>query len=416
MTDRSVAARPRGNTGLVQCGADGFDDSVQSRWWDVAFVGVPTLAAGVVLVGGTEPNDLLSVAALVGMIALWGLFRLLRHRSSSAELVIHVALPVLSLIAIAGSPNAGTIQALVFPFIWTVASTYRFAILNNLAFGVASFFAFVVGLGTATGRGADSSVLVSAAGIAGFSLVFSVAFGTWIARISMWGTERARLLADLTAAQDDLAAAHRGAGERLERERISRELHDTLTQSLTGLVMLSQRATRLAEADAPDLAALRTQLALVDDVAREALGEARAVVASSASLQVDRGLASALSLLAERVTRETGIRVSSTVAGSTSRELEVVLLRCAQEALANVRKHSGATSARVEVAPRGTGLVLSVTDDGTGFDRPDEAASRGFGLTGMGERLALVGGGLEISSTPTGGARLVVTIPEGARA
>jgi signal transduction histidine kinase len=202
----------------------------------------------------------------------------------------------------------------------------------------------------------------------------------------------------------------------MERERISRELHDTLTQSLTGLVMLSQRAARLAGAEEPDLPALRRQLELVDDVAREALGEARAVVASSASLQVDRGLAAALSLLAERMTRETGILVSSAVTASTTRELEVVLLRCAQEALANVRKHSGATMARVEVTHDSADLRLSITDDGTGFDRVDRAATRGFGLTGMSERLALVGGDLDVSRTPTGGARLVITIPEGARA
>lgn len=412
MTEQSVATTLRVRTRL-DCETDGFDDSVQSRWWDVAFLGVPAIAAGVVLVGGTDAGDLVSVTALLGMVALWGLFRLLRHRSTSAAAVIQVVLPLLSIVAIAGSPNAGSIQALVFPFIWTVAATYRLAMVYNLAFGIASFFAFAVGLGTATGQGISASVLVSAAGIAGFSLIFSVAFGTWITRISLWGAERARLLAELTAAQDDLAAAHRGSGERLERERISRELHDTLTQSLAGLVMLSQRATRLAGAEQPDLTALRTQLALVDDVAREALGEARAVVASSASLQVDRGLAAALSLLAERMTRETGIRVECTVTASTSRELEVVVLRCAQEALANVRKHSGATRARVDVGTDEADLTLSVTDDGIGFDRPEEAASRGFGLSGMSERLALVGGSLDVSTTSSGGARLVITIPGG---
>ncbi|WP_050993055.1 sensor histidine kinase [Salinibacterium sp. PAMC 21357] len=82
------------------------------------------------------------------------------------------------------------------------------------------------------------------------------------------------------------------------------------------------------------------------------------------------------------------------------REMEVVVLRCAQEALANVRKHADATTAIIAVATNSGELTLSVTDNGSGFD--PSSARTGFGLEGMGERLALVSGRLDIDSSGAG--------------
>ena len=106
----------------------------------------------------------------------------------------------------------------------------------------------------------------------------------------------------------------------------------------------------------------------------------------------------------------TNIKISITVdvAAPLDRATEVVLLRCAQESLANVRKHSGADAAQLTLVTSPHGVTLSIEDNGSGFD--PASVGQGYGLTGMRERLALVGGDLELSSSPAG-TRVVATLP-----
>jgi signal transduction histidine kinase len=213
----------------------------------------------------------------------------------------------------------------------------------------------------------------------------------------------AAALAENAELQAQLLASARSAGMHDERERLAREIHDTIAQDLTGLVLLTQRARRELGA-APQLAAL-------EDGLRDTLAETRALVAATAPVALgDGGLLPALTRLAERMTRDTGIRVTVSSDGpiAVDREGEVVLLRCAQEALANVRKHSGASTAQIAVGRLGADVVLTVIDDGRGFDPSAPAA--GYGLEGMRERVALVGGGFEIDSSP-GTTRLRITTP-----
>jgi signal transduction histidine kinase len=171
--------------------------------------------------------------------------------------------------------------------------------------------------------------------------------------------------------------------------------------------MLAQRARR--EQDTGVQGA--ETLALIEDNARAALAETRSLVAGRAAVGVeDGGITDSLSRLAQRFSRETGITVG-VEAGEVpplERDTEVVLLRVAQEGLANVRKHSGAGNAVVQLRFEGDAARLAVRDDGGGFD--PSAASNGYGLAGMRERLALVGGDLEVSSG-TGGTTLTATLP-----
>src|SRR5690606_3736963 len=151
------------------------------------------------------------------------------------------------------------------------------------------------------------------------------------------------------AAQDELAALHRDAGVTDERARMSREVHDTVAQSLTGLVLLAQRARREQGAGALDAETLE----LIETGARDALAETRALVAAAAPVELAQGgLPDALRHLAERFEREThiSVTVSAQVEAPLERDIEVVLLRCAQEGLANVRKHAQAARARVELS------------------------------------------------------------------
>ncbi|MEO7146462.1 MAG: sensor histidine kinase [Terrimesophilobacter sp.] len=263
-------------------------------------------------------------------------------------------------------------------------------------------------IGLTANDGFTSLSIAQAAFIGALSLGFSLAIGFWIRRIFALSAQKQQLIDELQAAEGQLAALHRDAGIASERERLARELHDTTAQSFTGLVMLVQGARRTLDAHNWDETG--NVLALIEDSARETLSETRALVASGAAVEVPGGIIPALRRLAERFERETGVTVTvdADSVPTLNRDTEVVLLRCTQEALSNVRKHANATSVTLSVDGNTESVNLHVSDDGTGFD-PENAAS-GFGLAGMRERLALVNGNLHVTSVE-GSTVLSVHIP-----
>ena len=241
------------------------------------------------------------------------------------------------------------------------------------------------------------------------SLVFSLLLGFWISAIVDQSAERADLIAQLERARTELAAAERARGVADERERLAREIHDTLAQGFTSIVMLAQAAAPLLARD-PEKAA--RQLALIEDVARENLSEARAVVAASAPAGLDGAtLPDALRRLTDRFRQETGIEVEADLApvARLDRDREVVVLRAVQEALSNVRRHAGARRVDVRLVEDCDGAVVEVGDDGAGF--APERRDAGYGLAGMRARVREVGGELDVASTPGGGTRLTVRLP-----
>jgi signal transduction histidine kinase len=153
-----------------------------------------------------------------------------------------------------------------------------------------------------------------------------------------------------------------------------------------------------------DPAAARRRLVTARETARQNLAEARGLVAalSPADLQA-APLPEALGRLASRFEAETGLPARFEVRGDPrplAANQEVVLLRSAQEALANVRKHAGAGAVTVSLRFEGAGAVLSVADDGGGFD--PAVPTGGFGLAGMRRRVEEIGGALTIHSGPAG--------------
>jgi signal transduction histidine kinase len=197
-----------------------------------------------------------------------------------------------------------------------------------------------------------------------------------------------------------------------ERERMARDIHDTLAQGFTSVIALAQaERARLAAGgdDAP-------RLALLEETARENLGEARALVAAFAPVDLQgSGLVDALRRLSDRFTAETGVPVRLELPpGPSDGELgtaeAVVLLRVAQEALSNVRRHAGAAQVTLRLRRQGDGTGVEVADDGAGFD-VDAVAGSSFGLSGMRSRVEEVGGLLAVSSRPGGGTRVTVSLP-----
>jgi signal transduction histidine kinase len=200
-----------------------------------------------------------------------------------------------------------------------------------------------------------------------------------------------------------------------ERNRLARELHDTLAHSLSA-VTVQLEAVRSLWPKRPDKAL--EMLERADETARTGLAEARrALQALRASPLEDLGLALALRELAENAAARTGarldVRMPESVAGCLPDEVEQGVYRIAQESLENVVRHAGATALLVELEESPNQLRLSVQDDGQGIeaDGAARAGDEGLGIRGMQERAAWIGGELEIASEAGSGTRVVLTVP-----
>jgi signal transduction histidine kinase len=242
------------------------------------------------------------------------------------------------------------------------------------------------------------------------SIGISLGLGLFIDRIVDEARSRARAIDALRSAQDRLVAAERDRGVHEERERLSREIHDTLAQGFTSVLTLS-RATSAALTRG-DLDAVRERLALIEQTATDNLSEARLIVAelTPGHLQ-SRTLVEALQRLAGSMEAESGMTVELAVAGDPvplGASAEIVLLRTAQEALSNVRRHAEARHTRVDLAYAAPSVTLTVTDDGVGLH---EEATPGFGLDGLRARVAELGGEVEVGASIGGGTTLRVEVP-----
>jgi len=244
------------------------------------------------------------------------------------------------------------------------------------------------------------------------SFGFAVIIGMWISGIVVQSTQRAGLIDELENARAELAVLSHDSGVAAERERLSREIHDTLAQGFTSIVMLLEAAEATLDRDP---AKARDHLTLARTAARENLAESRSLIAAlSPPTLREQGLVGALHRLTERLGAEmAGISTSMTVEGQErqlSPATEVVLLRAAQEALTNVRKHSSAQRVAVTLDfDEQATTTLTVRDDGCGFAA--DAADGGFGLHGMRSRVADIDGALTVSSAPGGGTTVRVCVP-----
>ncbi|MDP8948119.1 MAG: TIGR04086 family membrane protein [Actinomycetota bacterium] len=220
-----------------------------------------------------------------------------------------------------------------------------------------------------------------------------------------------------------LVEAARRAGQQagilLERQRLAREIHDTLAQSLIGIItnLTAVESSR----DAGDDATFVHHLEDAKRIGRESLSETRRLVWALRPESLDRRtLPEALDELARVWTRETGTEASVFATGTSQPllpETEVALLRVTQEALSNVRKHARAARVNITLSYMDDRIVLDVMDDGVGFDPAQLKTSMeardgsGFGLTAMRERVEELGGALIVESTPGEGTTIAIELP-----
>ncbi len=206
-----------------------------------------------------------------------------------------------------------------------------------------------------------------------------------------------------------------------ERQRLSHEIHDTLAQGFTSIMMSLSTAQLTHPEIFSDSAPAQRHLELARQIARESLAETRRLVWALRPEALDRHpLPQALQGLTEEWSDKTGIEARFGVTGDSRRllpEIEVALLRVAQEALANAHKHAGAELIVLTLSYLEDLVALDVSDDGIGFDpgsprssiRPQD--SGGFGLVSMRERVEQLRGSLSVESRPNGGTTLAASLP-----
>jgi PAS domain S-box-containing protein len=216
-------------------------------------------------------------------------------------------------------------------------------------------------------------------------------------------TERERLERDLRRQAGELASSQ-------ERAHLARELHDSVTQALFSMTLITRSTELLVDRDP---AAAKERLGGLRDLQREALAEMRALIFElrPGNLEND-GLLQALRTHAAALQGRIGlpIVVTSDVTDRLPLEIEEVLYRIAQEALHNVVKHAGARQVELTVQRRGGAVVLRVRDDGKGFDQAAVPDGH-LGLAGMRARADKIGAAFAVESRPGEGTTIEVTVP-----
>lgn len=231
-------------------------------------------------------------------------------------------------------------------------------------------------------------------------------------------------LAENAGLHRQLVVKAREAGVLDERQRMAREIHDTLAQGLIGIVIQLQAAEQAG--GIPDR--WRAHFATATRMARESLAEARRSVDALRPQPLETaGLGEALAGVADRWSDLHGVTVQVTT-GGTARpmppEAELALLRAAQEALANVARHAEAGAVTVELGYLDDEVTLDVCDDGRGFETsvarvpagagPAAGIGGGFGLKAMRERIEGLSGTLQVLSTPGAGTTVSARVPHAA--
>lgn len=228
--------------------------------------------------------------------------------------------------------------------------------------------------------------------------------------------QRRMLIDELTATRTDLAEAQHTAGVLEERERLAREIHDTLAQGLSSIQLLLRAAER-ALPERVEVAA--GYVARARSVAVDNLGEARRFVAALAPPALDgTTLAGALERLCATTSDRHHVDVRFHLRGdpvALPAEYEVAVLRVAQSALANTTRHAGATAVDVCLDIGGDRVVVDIVDDGVGFDPdsvPDpEPENGGFGLAAMRARVHDLGGTFTVRSAAGEGTSITAALP-----
>jgi signal transduction histidine kinase len=358
-----------------------------------------SLATGVVR-RSESPRFLLEMLAWTAVTAAWlPLWVSRRSRDPSGRSATTIA------IAIVGSLLLGRLVALEMSFA-ILALTLMPQYFIHLPFSVA----VLAGISPAIGSEYSHRLAVLADpttfpwGVAILRSVALVAIGVSFKVMALQIEERDRL-------QASLASVERKAGMLEERQRLAREIHDTLAQGFASIIVHFERAEQV---DAQSASPARPHLELARSVAREGLEDARRMLAAlRPEVLEQRALPDALGRVCEDWSHRTGIAANLSITGTQAPlhpDIELTILRAVQESLTNVGRHSGARTAAITLSYMEDVVVLDVQDDGRGF-APSSVAGRGYGLTGMRERTDALQGTFSVESLPGEGTTISISLP-----
>jgi signal transduction histidine kinase len=389
------------------------------KWVNSAFVWMPyaTIAVSVALaqVGATDLSDRLVDVALALVAAVWTWMTFTRK----------------------GSPTRMSQRSLRIYFFGFIIIAALLMIRSPLflVYGITGFFhasllrpwslAFF-GIG-ATGFIIHSHIIVTETTATTWSIYLgvvaiqtvTVAAGLYGGqRISDIAEERREMLEHLELAMEENAGLHdqlvaqsREAGVLDERQRMAREIHDTIAQGLTGVITQIEAVQQSPN----DKVEVGRRLDTATELARQSLAEARrSVQAILPGPLADSRLPDALADVASRWSHINGVPVQVHTTGDRRPlhpQVEVMLLRAAQEGLANIGKHASASRAGITLSFMDNLVALDVRDDGSGFDADETTRTQSFGLAAMQQRVEDVNGIMQIESAPGEGTAVSVRVP-----
>ncbi|HET7783685.1 MAG TPA: histidine kinase [Arthrobacter sp.] len=357
---------------------------------------------------------LLLVASLVRYV--------MRHSPADNLMVLGLAAvacllyAVVAVLARRGHPGA--------PWMFALVAVWAVLVVAAPSFAWCSFALFFLSRYALAGAAAYAAAGITAAATA--AGLFRMSGGTDLAmllgplavgamltliydRIQHDAEEQRRLHAEVSLAQEQLAASERRAGTIAERERVSREIHDTVTQGLASSLLLLEAAGRAWPSDAA-----RRDLREATALLRGNLSETRSLVHELASPGLDASpLPEALLLAARQYVPEARLLVTGEPR-PVSPEVRHALLRVVQSAASNIRLHASAGAAAVTLGFLPEAVTLDIYDDGAGFD-PAAAAppsdAGGYGLRAMRQRVEQLGGVLSVQSAPGEGTIVAAQLP-----
>ncbi|MCC6500514.1 MAG: sensor histidine kinase [Anaerolineales bacterium] len=238
-------------------------------------------------------------------------------------------------------------------------------------------------------------------------LAISTIIGGFITSIIKQSTERQRLIDDLTRSQANLMRVEREAGRLTERQRLARDIHDSVAQHFTSIIM-HLSASRLSKAGS-----VQAQIQQAEDAAREGLDEIRRIVWDMQPEPIEKAsLIEAVEEMAARWSAENRAQVKVKVTGvprPLPESAETALLRISQEAMHNIHKHAQAKHVNITFSFMEDIFAMDIADDGLGFD--PSKISAGFGLKTMRDRIEELNGTLTVESERGRGTAIAVSLP-----
>lgn len=325
---------------------------------------------------------------------------------SQAELLLDDTATKLPIESILTLQMWGSMIVLLLPLI-IIAWQYHFQQVIVFSLGITLLNVLIISL-TVEPEAFESPLVTSSLL---FRLITFMVIGWLVVRLMSGQREQRRALEEANRKLTYHAATLEQLTTTRERNRLARELHDTLAHTLSALAVQLEAVNALWSSK-PDQAYTRLQKSI--EVTRSGLTETRRVLQDlRASPLEDLGLALAIRHLAESTASRGGLKLDLHIAerlGSVPPDIEQAFYRITQETLANVNSHANARNLTVQLGRFDSRLTLTVSDDGMGFDPSPPHPERRFGIQGMRERADMIGGILEIESQPNQGTIVMLSV------